>query len=237
MVTLAKERRRSFRVTVPATAFLWRQGRFAGGYRVSDLSIGGCSIDAGPFCDLGQRYELTLRVDGGDDQTGLHCPARVVRRRGSTLGLSFVDTGAGAEDRIHDLVLRCLEQGRSTAGHTLVVHSRPEHVTPMIRALEAYGHRVHLACTPLQAVWILENDASGIHTAIVARRLGRDDGRDMVRFLSERHPGIRRILLSEEEMSDVLESSGRAHAVLTGPFDPEHLRRVVPEPWDHAMTA
>lgn len=230
MTNLDRERRRSFRVPVPATAFLWRQGRFAGGYPVADISIGGCSIAEGPFCDLGQRYDLTLRVSDtiGDDGQ-LHCPAKVVRRHGGRVGLRFIDTD-DLEDRIHDLVLRCLEQGAGSCGQVLLVHPRPEQMMPVMRQLEALGHRVHLACTPLQTVWILENSAEQIHTAIVARHLSRADGRDIVRFLSERYPRIRRVLLADDDDSRELESAGRAHMVLDGLFDPETLRRVVPEP-------
>lgn len=237
MIALAKERRRSFRVPVPATAFLWRHGRFAGGYPVSDISIGGCSIKQGPFCVLGQRYEITLQVDTGSQSANLQCPAQVVRRSGDTLGLRFVDTNAGDEDRIHDIVLGCLEQRPGQSGHMLLVHARPEMVTSMIRVLESSGLQVHLACTPLQAVWILENRPDDIHTAIVARRLGRADGRDIVRFLSERHPRIRRILLSDAESVEEQESPGRAHEVLSGPFDPDGLKRVLPSSWQQPLTA
>lgn len=197
------DRRRSYRVPVPATAFLWQNGKFCGGYPVSDISLGGCSLSHGPFCDVGQSFDLTVQVPDFLGGGPMSCRAAVVRRGGDRVGMRFVDADP-VEDRVHDLVLRCLERTTGTGaseatGHVLLINPRPEHMGPVMRALELQGHRVHLACTPLEAVWTLEHRAAQIGAAVVSLRVGSDIAREFLRHLAERYPSIRRVLLTEDD--------------------------------------
>lgn len=221
-----RERRRSFRIEVGATACIWDRGHYCGGYPVSDLSLGGCCIEDGPDCALGQELELSLHLP--ELQRDLHVPVRVMRRQNHTLGLRFVESNAGVEDTIHDLLMNCLEGEFCTSGHLLVIHPDPQEVPTLISTLKGQGHRVHLASNPLQMVWSLENHSANIHCAIVSRSLGLADGLDIIDFLAVRYPQIRRILLADTSTESASTPIGQAHAVLPTPFNVKRLRQVLP---------
>lgn len=119
---------------------------------------------------------------------------------------------------------------RQPANEVLVVHHRPELATNLIFMLERLGHRVRIACTALEAVWLLERHAPSIHSAVVARVFGDRDGRDIVRFLSTSYPRVRRVLLVSDPTEPLHAPDGRAHAVIRGPCDLSGLQRALPEP-------
>lgn len=221
MMVDGNDRRKSFRVSLPATAFLWRNGHFAGGYPVSDISLGGCALSRGPFCDLGQRFDATLQLRDQAETGAITCQVSVVRRGADRVGLRFVN-GERIEDRVHDLVVRSLEQQQAEGAQVLLVNPRPERMGPVMRALELSGHRVHLACTPLEAVWALEHQAEQLGVAVVSLRLGSDVARELLRHLADRHPSIRRVLLTEDDRRRPA-APHYADAILRGPLVEENV--------------
>ena len=64
-----------------------------------------------------------------------------------------------------------------------------------------------------------------IHTAFIARSLGRSDGRDLVRFIGARYNGIWRVLITDDAESP---REGDADAVMSGPVDLSGLRKALP---------
>jgi hypothetical protein len=81
------------------------------------------------------------------------------------------------------------------------------------------------AATPVEAVWELENGPMDIHTAFIARSLGRSDGRDLVRFIGSRYNGIWRVLIADGADG---QREVDADAVLLGPVDLSGLRKALP---------
>jgi CheY-like chemotaxis protein len=223
------DRRHSFRVAVDGLALLWFKDRIAGRYRVADLSIGGCLLRDGPSCDLGEEYGLVLHLP---TEAAMRLPAKVVRQCTTDLGrrelgMAFLARPPWTEDRIQNLVIQNLERERSsTQGRVLVVDANSLRRDALVERLLSLGCEVLEATTPVEAVWELENGPMDIHTAFVARALGRSDGRDLVRFIGSRYNGVWRVLLTEES-----EQSGEAEAdaVLRGPLDLSRLRRAMPE--------
>lgn len=219
------DRRRSFRVPVHGLALLWHEDRITGRYSLSDLSMGGCLLRDGPECALGEEYGLVLDLD---DQSGIHLPAKVVRQRstelgGRELGLAFLAHGTKFEDRIQDLVMQILERDQPMSpGRVLVVDAEGGRRRETTQSLRRMGHHVLEATTPLEAVWELENGPMDIHTVFVARKLGKTDGRDLLKFIGSRYTGVWRVMLAEQT-----EPEGAADAVLLGPCQPSRLRKVL----------
>jgi c-di-GMP-binding flagellar brake protein YcgR len=119
MVTqaLKTERRHSYRIAVDGIALLWQGDRIAGRYRMADLSMGGCLLRDGPWCDDGPHYSIVLELD---DRGPMHLPVRIVRRHRGMLGrheigVEFVAQEPALEDRIQDMVVRYCE--RDAANH------------------------------------------------------------------------------------------------------------------------
>lgn len=220
------DRRRSFRIALPGDLLLWRRSRFSGDYRILDLSIGGCSLFSGPPPAFGQRFDASLHIPGAPT---IELPVAVVRRGsdGQT-GLCFDDVDPAVEDEIHDILVSQLECCGDRAGEVLLVHPRPEFAINLVVMLERLGHRVRVAGTPLEAIWMLEEGADSVHTAVVMQQLGPSNGRDLLGFIARAYPRIRRLLMTSTA-EPRREGDDRAHAVLEGPLDLGGLRKALPE--------
>jgi CheY-like chemotaxis protein len=220
------DRRHSFRVAVDGLALLWCKDRIAGRYRVADLSIGGCLLRDGPPCEVGVEYGLVLHLP---TEAAMRLPAKAIRQATTgigrrELGMKFVERPPWTEDRIHDLVMQNLERERTTEGRVLVVDSNAVRRDALVERLLSLGCDVLEAATPVEAVWELENGPMDIHTAFVARSLGRSDGRDLVRFIGSRYSGVWRVLMSDDDLAPESE----ADAVLRAPLDLTGLRKALP---------
>lgn len=221
------ERRRSSRVVVEGTALLWRDRRLVGRYGLADLSVTGCGLRDGPRSTVvGDECVLLLQVRGN---APIRLEARVVRRGGledprCQVGFEFLEHPQATVDRIHDVVVEHLDRALPLArGRVLLAVADAPRRLWLADALRALGQRAVEAMTPLAAVWELENGPPDIHTAVIARTLGRSDGRDIVKFIFQRHRRVRRILLADQgERADL------AHAVLSEPLDLPRLRDVLP---------
>lgn len=223
---LQRDRRRSFRIAVPGDLLLWRGGRFSGDYKLADISLGGCRLEDGPPPAFGQRFDASLRIDGAEP---IELQAVVVRReRGGPAALRFERVDPSVEDEIHDNLVSQLERRGDRAGSVLLVHPRPERVTAVVRMLAGLGHEVRVVSTPLDAVWMLEQAAGSVHTAVVSRGLRALDSEELLAFLASTYPRIRRVLLVPAG-SPPGELADRAHAVLEGPPDLGRLRKALPE--------
>lgn len=221
------ERRRSFRVGVNGDALLWHRNHIAGRFKIVDLSIGGCLLREGPAGETGTEYHLVLALD---EHGAMRLPARLVRQRslddrGYEVGMEFGAHPPATEDRIHDLVMANIEAARPAgSGRVLIVESDPERRRALRESIGPLGYIVVEANTPVDAVWELENGPADFHAVLVARWLGRCDGRDLVRFIGERYTGVHRVLVTEGDAPKV----HAADSVLPGPFDRSHLRVHMP---------
>ena len=223
-----QDRRHSFRVAVEGLALLWCKDRIAGRYRIADLSIGGCLLRDGPSCEVGAEYGLVLHLP---TEAAMRLPARIVRQCTRSfgrreLGVEFLERPTWTEDRIQDLLIRNLERERTAIqGRVLVVDSDADRRDALVETLLGLGCEVLEAATPVEAVWELENGPMDIHTAFIARSLGRSDGRDLVRFIGARYNGVWRVLMAEGADG---QREVDADAVLLGPVDLSRLRKALP---------
>lgn len=224
-----KERRRSFRIEVDGTALLWRRREFAGRYPLADLSIGGCLIDPGPACELGQMFDVALHL--GQDEV-VRAPATVVRRglaggRRPRLGLRFNRRSPATEDCIHDLVLRNLEVPLAAqSGLVLLIGAEFGAGHPLVEAIGLLGHDAVVVTTPLDALWALESRGRQVHTVIVSGGIRADVCADLVRLLAQRYPRVRRIVAVDQPA----EAPGLAADLVLGtPWDLSRLRRALPD--------
>ncbi len=223
-----QDRRQSFRVAVDGLALLWCKDRIAGRYRIADLSIGGCLLRDGPSCEIGGEYGLVLHLP---TEAAMRLPARIVRQQTSALGrrelgIAFLERPTWTEDRIQDLLIRNLERERTAIqGRVLVVDTDADRRDALVETLLGLGCEVLEAATPVEAVWELENGPMDIHTAFIARSLGRSDGRDLVRFIGARYNGVWRVLMADGADGH---READADAVLSGPVDLSGLRKALP---------
>jgi CheY-like chemotaxis protein len=228
-----QERRRSFRVQVPAEAMLWRKGQFAGRYQLDDLSIGGCRLSDGPARAAGDQVEVLIRMP---HHGALSLPARIVRRTmGSRakplLGLRFDGPSATAEDWIHDVVLWALEESAPGGPRlALVVSDRSKPAGDLVHQLRKMGRDAIAAHTPLDAIQLLVEQGERVDVVLIDERVGAGRGLEIAQFLAANHPGVRRVMLGGTENTHALASAlscGTAEGVLTLPTVPRELDRIL----------
>ena len=112
----------------------------------------------------------------------------------------------------------------------LIVDDSIEIRHALSRDLSNLGYKPLTAATHKQAVHYLEDGENKVSVAIVDLVLGREDGLALLEELSTRWPNMRRILMSGYVLPvtlDLVRSCGRAHAVMTKPWNRESLKKAV----------
>jgi CheY-like chemotaxis protein len=173
--------------------------------------------------------ETVLRVPGLTAFTIKACVLRheVLGKGEIGVALAFEDVPAWIENRIQEAVSSALERKERCGGPAvLVVDDDPPVRLALARQLGSIGCRAVLAATPLDAIQGIEGRVVPADTALVDLFLGTADGLELLEFLANDYPGVRRVLMSGQVRPSQLElarTSGRAHAVLQKPWDRESL--------------
>lgn len=227
------ERRSRPRTEVPASAVLLAGGRSSGRYVVENLSAGGALLLGEGRLRPGERVTMLLQLSG---LKPIRLHAEVVRQEGGEAGaarlaVAFRHLAPSVEDVIHRVVLATLEHlTEVSVPHVLVIDDAPQVCRALERDLHALGRRAVSAATLEEAVTSLSGGERHIDAALVDLRLGQADGLELLAFLADRRPDVRRILMSGNLRPCQLElavTSGRAHAVLDKPWSRADLRRVL----------
>ncbi len=222
------ERRRHTRAVVRASAVLLRDGESLGSFRVINASVGGLLLGGSTPAPLGTQVEAVLRL--GPDRT-LRVQSVVCReqasRDGSAFAVSFLDLSAEDEARIQTAVDVFLERVRSAS--VLVVDDSREVGAALSLELGRLGQSSHAVQTPLEAVCLLE-DRNQVAIAIVDLVLGNEHGLDLIAYLADRHPRVRRVLMSGHAHPAQL-ALARHGAARSAPHE------VLAKPWTHSTLA
>lgn len=233
-----RERRRWPRAEVPAIAHLIRRERWLGNYAVDDLSAGGAALIGAPRLEAGDEVDVILHVYG---ETPVALSARVARApAGGTVALAFSRASPQLEERLNATVLAYRERAETAAltgvadgpagaaddpagaePTAVVVDDQPEVSAALARELEALGVRAIRAQSPLEAIEAIEDNAPAIRFVLVDLALGRADGTDLLAWVADEHPGVRRVLMSgvlePKALSDAL-MRRKVHAILRKPW-------------------
>jgi CheY-like chemotaxis protein len=211
------ERRRHPRTEVVATVVVFSSDHLHGTYLVQDLSAGGARIVGHIDARPGDSVTALLQMPG---KTGFSIAARIVRHERredqSYTALSFVDLSAEDEDSIHEAILASLARSVATV---LVVDRDGSSRDALERDLRSLGHEAVGVATPLEAIAWLDRPDGRISTVVVDVSEGPTQGLDVLDFVGEHHPRIRRLVVAEGYRSDLALHSGRAHGVLRKPWD------------------
>ena len=233
--TIAKphDRRQRPRSEVPASAVLLAHGRSSGLYVVENLSAGGALLVGDGRLRPGERVTMLLQLPGLQP---IRLHAEVLRQHAGEAGaarlaVAFRNLAPRVEDTIQQVVLASLERlSEASVPHVLVIDDLPQVCRALERDLQALGRRAVSAATPEAAVTSLCGGEQHIDVAIVDLRLGQADGLELLAFLTDRRPEVRRILMSGDlrrSQGQLAVSSGRAHAVLAKPWSRAELSRVL----------
>lgn len=228
------ERRYHRRARVAATASLLRERGATGTYPIENLCAGGALLSGvrSPL-EPGERLRVVLRIPRN---SAFFINAHVVRQEQTAAGeglvaLAFYDVPAWIEDALQEEVVRALEREEHDRTPTvLVVDDSAEIRTALGRQLGALGYRSLLAAAPLDVIRLLHGTSVAPVAALVDLFLGPADGLDVIAFLADEFPGVRRVLMSGQIRPAQLQlalDSGRAHAVMEKPWSRDDLKRAL----------
>jgi len=224
------DRRHSFRVRVPAHAGVWHKGKLCGYFSVRDLSIGGCLLSGGGSArEVGDHVEVLLHLPR---HNSVGVTAIVRRVDHDAMGLSFEHATPRAEDCIQDLVLEAFTTLRAHAEGYVALVIEPYETTrkALVLQLQELGQPAVGVATALDAVQVLMEQGERVDCAFIEAESLQVPSFELVEFLAQHHPRVRRILIGEvQELGHhwLAEASGEVHGVMELPCSNEQIQRVL----------
>jgi CheY-like chemotaxis protein len=224
------ERRRHWRAPLWATATLSIETRHLGTFAVVNLSAGGALFVGDIPAALGAPVRLLLTLPGG---SSVRASAALVRRdqsrQGSAFALAFTALAAEDEEVIQRAVSAALDEAR--AASVLIVAESSDESAALTAQMNGLGWRAFAVRTPLEAAHVLE-EPNHLSLAVVDIVLGAGEKVDLLAYLAERHPSVRRVLLSEATSLYDLDRARSSltfsiHGVLHKPCSTEELARLL----------
>ncbi len=225
------ERRKHARALLRANVALLRGEESLGSFRVVNVSAGGLLLGGPPPAPVGTQLHVVLRLSS---DRSVRARAVVCReqasREGAAFAINFVDLPADEQVRIQEAVDAFIERVRSAS--VLVVDDSREVGQALSLELARLGQAAHAVQTPLEAVCMLE-ERNQVSVAIIDLVLGNEHGLDLIAYLADRHPNVRRVLMSghahpaQLALSRHSASRSAPHEILAKPWTHKTLARAV----------
>jgi CheY-like chemotaxis protein len=228
------ERRRHPRAPVLATAALFDGGRGLGEFRVINASAGGLLLEGERPAKEKVGVELRL-----SRKRVVRTEAAVTRgptlRLGQAFALSFVNLSPDDEDALQNAVLAVLEEARTAS--VLIIDGNLEICHALREAIGRMGSLAFGVGTPLEAVNVLEQPNSFqvalIDVGLAGGALGLATGREVLGYMADHHPRLRRVLMAgnvppwQVELARKALLPYSAHDVLAKPWSDSTLARAL----------
>jgi CheY-like chemotaxis protein len=229
------ERRLYARARVVATATVWLRGLCKGSYIVENLSWGGTYLSGGPAVREGEEVKLILELPRGPVEVRGHVLRSEAQARDAAIAVRFHEPARKAREAIGVAVGEALERAAEDSSvrpepTVLVVDDSLLVREALTRDLRCFGWEAACFSTPLDALTFLDRPESRIRVAFIDHG-GPSRARDLLTFLADEKPAIRRVLMSEANgrpLDELPGPSPRADAVLSKPWDHESLARAIP---------
>jgi CheY-like chemotaxis protein len=229
------EHRRHARSEVVATAVVFSAGQMHGNFLLQDLSAGGACLMGHLDTSPGQRLTVLLHFPG---TSPFSVTAVVVRH--DALGptrertaVTFTNLSPEQEDAIQEAIVATLERERARQAATvLVISPDDDSRNTLEHDLRALGVEAVSVATPLEALGWLERPDGRIAIIVVDVSPGAPQGLDVLDFVGENHPRIKRVVMADEMRPlrlDLAVRSGRAHRVLRKPWNRRGLEEALGE--------
>jgi CheY-like chemotaxis protein len=227
------ERRQHPRFAALSPALVVGEGGVSGHCLVEDLSAGGARISGVPTLVVGEKIRLLLQLPG---RGPFSLSGRVVRsfpdlggQRGPAFGVSF----ARVPDRVPETAEQTVSSLQKVHGVddpvVLVVDESTRTCFTLVQDLLRVGRKAIAVTTPLDAIeWLLDG-GSYFDIALVDVVLGNADGCDLLNFLADEYPEVRRVVMSDRLRSGQLDRAhqiAQPHAVLHKPWNVEQLAQI-----------
>jgi hypothetical protein len=222
------DRRRHPRASLALAARVFGEHGELGCFRLRNLSASGALLEGAPLPEVGETLRIVLTLKPA---LGVTVEALVLRRSRPDEGeprfaVAFGVMAADAEEAIRQTVAASLQVARRA---TALMVGQSEELDGALRTeLRGRGYFPLTLATPLEAIGLL-GDENRVRVALVEVGLPADGARLLVDYLCERHPQVRRVLVSPDDVSGAFASTvpaplcAAAHAVVTKPWSGKSL--------------
>ena len=224
---LLNEKRRSHRVPIEKGYAHCLGNGSVGVYKIADLSTGGTLLKGGESMTVGTQIEVFLFLPHHDAISTQGIVRRQLRSHGSRtrLAVEFERVSALDESELADAVAD--EMRRSFAPVVLVCDASEWDGDSLLAHLQGQGFGVMHATSALETITRLEDRSLPIHAVIIGMDLGFVLPEDFVRLLSERFPGVRRVLVAGAREDLSTNAHRTADAILPKGWTPNQLKAAV----------
>jgi CheY-like chemotaxis protein len=226
------ERRLFARARVAATATVWVRGLCKGSYIVENLSWGGAFLSGGPAIREGEEVKVVIELAKGPVEVRGRVLRSEAQARDASLAVRFDEPSRRAREAIGAAVADALERVAEDSSvrpepTVLVVDDSLLVREALARDLRCFGWEAACFSTPLDALTFLDRPEAQIRIALIDHA-GPPNARDLLSFLADEKPAIRRVLMQEARPAgDDLGLALSADAVLPKPWDHDTLARTI----------
>ena len=200
----------------------------SGTFAVESLSVGGALLVGELALVDGEVIKVLLEL-GGNPIVVSGQVVRVVEpsEGGRRVAVAFREVSPSSQSRLQASVVNALQRRRAASPSLVLVFAeRIEIRKALERDLAGLGIHSLAAATSLEGIRQLDDVSLRFETVIVDAEL--DPEVDVVSYVIRAHPGIRRILLSDQELVRARETaSGRVHAGLAARWSEAELVSVL----------
>ena len=215
-----EQRRQHERAPLALSATAFRESARLGTFRIVNLSAGGALFRGARPVPVGEQVDLSISLPTGEFVR----TSGVVLREGRLhdrpiFAVVFAGISAADQRAVQDLVAAVLEQMRQA--YVFFVDGSEGACRGLCDRARRCGFPSFAVTTALEALHVLDAGAK-FRTVFVSLYLGADDGREVLRYLDARYPGVRRVLMSAAlTRFDLMEASaamttGSPHALVAG---------------------
>ncbi len=223
---IRNERRLYARARVVATATVWVRGLCKGSYIVENLSWGGAYLSGGPAIREGEDVKVILELPRGPVEVRGRVLRSEAQARDAALAVRFDEPARRARDAIGAAVGEALEKVAEDSSvrpepTVLIVDGSLLVREALTRDLRCFGWEAACFSTPLDALTFLDRPEARIRVVLIDHT-GPSHARDLLVFLADEKPDIRRVLMSDVAQRDpdeLADAAARADAVLPKPWD------------------
>lgn len=231
---VTNERRLYARARVVATATVWVRGLCKGSYIVENLSWGGVYLSGGPAIREGEDAKIVLALPNGPVEVRGHVLRSEALSRDAALAVRFEAPPRRAREAIGAAVAEALERTAEDSSvrpepTVLVVDDSLLVREALARDLRCFGWEAACFSTPLDALTFLDRPEAQIRVALIDHA-GPSHARDLLHFLADERPAIRRVLMREGQPPVADQAMAAADAVLPKPWDQDVLARTIHPP-------
>jgi hypothetical protein len=196
---------------------MFKGGQPIGEFKTRNVSVGGALLAGQHALTIGDVVDGSLRFA---DRQSIRFRATVVRTGSFVdeqyVALAFSDLPPRIEEVIESVVDSALARARSASALILsdMVASRSD----LELGLKAFGHTPVAIDSPLDAVNFLEQPNNVTIAFVDLTLCGGADGREVLAYIADERPKVRRVLVSEQEPLSQLTPVAKAGPPLANRF-------------------